>query len=173
MRRRIIEAAVEEACSKRDSNGKEDQESCGNSDKSRVGIAPPREEWEDFAGAVEDKGDEDDPQYPTRSQAGHPVQADHGICQHQRWEPGGLHLELGEKKELKQGRNSPSFDAATGRRTAGECVACIRLCFIGPCQVQQQRRSRAQIQHEGGSRDFYPDHAGSACIHYAPLLRSR
>jgi hypothetical protein len=31
------------------------------------------------------------------------------------------------------------------------CVACIRLCFIGPCQVQQRRRSRAQIQHEGGS----------------------
>jgi hypothetical protein len=29
-----------------------------------------------------------------------------------------------------------------------KCVACIRLCFIGPCQAQQQRRSRAQIQHE-------------------------
>ncbi len=38
------------------------------------------------------------------------------------------------------------------------CVACIRLCFIGPCQAQQRRRSRAQIQHEGGSRVLYPDH---------------
>jgi hypothetical protein len=44
-----------------------------------------------------------------------------------------------------------------------KCVACIRLCFIGPCPVQQRRRSRAQIQHEGGSR-VYPDHAGSACV---------
>ncbi len=32
------------------------------------------------------------------------------------------------------------------------CVACIRLWFIDPCQAQQRRRSRAQIQHEGGSR---------------------
>ncbi len=56
------------------------------------------------------------------------------------------------------------------------CVACKRLCFIGPCQAQQRRRSRAQIQHEGGSRVFYPDHAGSACIPsvpYAPLLRKQ
>ncbi len=26
------------------------------------------------------------------------------------------------------------------------CIACIRLYWIGPCQVQQRRRSRAQIQ---------------------------
>ncbi len=43
------------------------------------------------------------------------------------------------------------------------CVACIRRNFIGPCQVQQRRRSRAQIHHEGDSR-VHPDHAGSACV---------
>jgi hypothetical protein len=43
-----------------------------------------------------------------------------------------------------------------------ECVACIRLFCIGPCQVQQRRRSRAQTQHEGGSRDLYPDHEEGA-----------
>ncbi len=48
----------------------------------------------------------------------------------------------------------------------GNCVACIRLCFIGPCQKQQRRRSRAQIQHEGGSRVFYPDHAGGAWVRF-------
>jgi hypothetical protein len=42
------------------------------------------------------------------------------------------------------------------------CVACIRLFCIGPCQVQQRRRSRAQTQHEGGSRDLYPDHEEGA-----------
>jgi hypothetical protein len=73
MRPPIIEAAVEEAC-ERDGNCEEDQESSGNGDK-RVG-------------AVEDKGDEDDPQYATQSQAGHPVPASHGSCQHRRWEPG-------------------------------------------------------------------------------------
>jgi hypothetical protein len=69
-RRPIIEAAVEEACGKRDGNGKEDQESCGNGDKRPAGIAAPWEEWEDFVGAVEDKGDEDDPQNSTQSQQG-------------------------------------------------------------------------------------------------------
>ena len=39
-----------------------------------------------------------------------------------------------------------------------DCAACIRLFCIGPCQVQQRRRSRAQTQHEGGSRDLYSDH---------------
>jgi hypothetical protein len=39
------------------------------------------------------------------------------------------------------------------------CVACIRLYCIGPCQVQQRGTSRAQIQHEGGSRVFYFKHA--------------
>jgi hypothetical protein len=56
------------------------------------------------------------------------------------------------------------------------CVACILIRFIGPCQIQQRRRPRAQIQQEGGSRVFYPDHAGGACkpsIPYDPLLRSR
>jgi len=55
MRRPIIEAEVEEACGKRDGNG----------DKRLAGIAAPREEWEDFVRGVEDKGDEDDPQYAT------------------------------------------------------------------------------------------------------------
>ncbi len=53
------------------------------------------------------------------------------------------------------------------------CVACIRLYFIGPCQVHQRRRSRAQIQHEGGSRVFHPNHAGGAwvpSVPYAPVL---
>ncbi len=35
------------------------------------------------------------------------------------------------------------------------CIACIRLYCIGPCQVQQRWRSRAQTQHEGGFRVFY------------------
>ncbi len=36
------------------------------------------------------------------------------------------------------------------------CIACIRLYWIGPCQVQQRWRSRAQIQQGGGgSRVFY------------------
>ena len=126
MRGPIIEAAVEEACSKssshgecseRDSDDREDQGSCGNGKKRPAGIAAPREKWEDFGGTVEDKGDEDDPQNATRSQAGHPVPAGHGSCQHQRWEPGKLHSELREKKELRPERDSPGFDAATGWRT--------------------------------------------------------
>jgi hypothetical protein len=44
MRRPIIEVAVEEACGRRDGNGKEGQESCRNGDKSPAGIAAPREE---------------------------------------------------------------------------------------------------------------------------------
>ncbi len=84
MRRPIIEAAVEEARGKRDGNGEENQEKCGNGDKRPAGIAAPREEWEDFVGAVEDKGDEGDPQNATRNQAGHPVPAGHGSCQHRR-----------------------------------------------------------------------------------------
>jgi len=61
--------------------------------------------------AVEDEGDEDDPHHATRNQAGYPAPG------HQRWEPGKWHSELGENEELRQGRNSPSFEAATGRRT--------------------------------------------------------
>ncbi len=38
------------------------------------------------------------------------------------------------------------------------CAACIRRFFIGPCHAQQRGRSRAQTQHEGGSRVPYPDH---------------
>ncbi len=56
------------------------------------------------------------------------------------------------------------------------CVACIRPCFTGPCSVQQRRRSRAEIQHKGGSRVFYPDHVGSAwvpSVPYAPLPSSQ
>jgi hypothetical protein len=111
MRRPIIVVAVEEACGRRGGNGKKAQESCGNGDKRPAGIAAPREEWENFVGAVEDKGKEDDPHHATRNQAGYPVPG------HQRWEPGKWHLELGEDKGLRPGRNSPSFDAATGRRT--------------------------------------------------------
>ncbi len=66
---------------------------------------------------MDDKGDEGDPQSAVRSQAGHPVPANHGSCQHQRWEPGKLHSEPGENKDLRPGRKSPGFDAATGRRT--------------------------------------------------------
>jgi hypothetical protein len=61
--------------------------------------------------AVEDEGDEDDPHHATRSQVGHPVPG------HQRWDPGKWHSELRENEELRPGRNSPSFEAATGRRT--------------------------------------------------------
>jgi hypothetical protein len=61
--------------------------------------------------AVEEEGDEDDPHHATRSQVGHPVQG------HQRWDPGKWHSELRENEELRPGRNSPSFEAATGRRT--------------------------------------------------------
>jgi hypothetical protein len=112
MKRPIIKAAMEEDCSKSSGHGersksgggdREDQGSCGNGNKRPAGIAAPREKWEDFVGVVDDKGDEDDPQNATRSQAGHPVQADHGSCQHQRWEPGKLHSELREKKELRLG----------------------------------------------------------------------
>ena len=60
---------------------------------------------------VEDKGDEDDPHHATGDQAGYPVPG------HRRWEPGKWHSELKENEELRPGRNSPSFEAATGRRT--------------------------------------------------------
>jgi hypothetical protein len=66
---------------------------------------------------VEDKGDKDDPHHATRNQVGHPVPAGHVSYRRRRWEPGKLHSELREKKEQRPGRNSPSFDAATGRRT--------------------------------------------------------
>ncbi len=94
-----------------------EQESCGNGDKRPAGIAASREEREDFVGEVEDEGDEDDPQYEIRSQAGHPVPVGHESCRQWIWEPGKQHSELREKKELEPVRNSPSFDAATGRRT--------------------------------------------------------
>ncbi|MFN9907539.1 MAG: hypothetical protein ACK56F_15680, partial [bacterium] len=61
--------------------------------------------------AVEDEGDEDDPHHATRRQVGHQVPG------HQRWDPGKWHSELRENEELRPGRNSPSFEAATGRRT--------------------------------------------------------
>jgi hypothetical protein len=56
------------------------------------------------------------------------------------------------------------------------CVACIRLFCIGPCQAQQRRRSRAQTQHERGSRDLYPDNEERAwmpSVPYALVPRSR
>ncbi|MFN9901490.1 MAG: hypothetical protein ACK55Z_22445, partial [bacterium] len=60
---------------------------------------------------VEDKGDEDDPHHATGDRAGYPVPG------HQRWDPGKWHSELKENEELRPGRNSQSFEAATGRRT--------------------------------------------------------
>jgi hypothetical protein len=95
MRRLIIVVAVEEVCRRRGGNHKETQESCGNGDKRPAGIAAPREEWEDFVGAVEDKGDEDDPHHATLNQAGYPVPG------HQRWEPGKWQLGLREDKGLR------------------------------------------------------------------------
>ncbi len=64
---------MERACGKTGGSGEGEQESCGNGDKHPAGIAASREEREDFVGEVEDEGDEDDPQYEIRSQAGHPV----------------------------------------------------------------------------------------------------
>jgi hypothetical protein len=64
---------MEKACGKTGGNGKGEQESCGNGDKRPAGIAASREEREDFVGKVEDEGDEDNPQYEIRGQAGHPV----------------------------------------------------------------------------------------------------
>ena len=63
------------------------------------------------------------------------------------------HVVLGEAFEIV---NEPRYDKIR------LCVACIRLFCIGPCQVQQRRRSRAQTQHEGGSRDLYSGHEGRA-----------
>ncbi len=68
MRRPIIMVVVE------DGNGKEDRESCGNGDKRPAGIAAPREEWKDFVGAVEDKGDEESNQDRAPS---HPLSSTH------------------------------------------------------------------------------------------------
>ena len=67
------EAEMERACGKTGGNDEGKQESCGNGDKRPAGIAASREEKENFVGDVEDEGDEDDPQYEIRSQAGHPV----------------------------------------------------------------------------------------------------
>jgi hypothetical protein len=140
----IIKAAVEEDCSKSSGHrehgksggdDREGQGSCRNGNKRPAGIAAPPEKWEDFVGAVKDKGNEDDPQNATRSQAGHPVQANHGSCQHQRWEPGKLHPELREKKELKELPKLRCCNKTADQ--SGECVACFRQCFIGPCQLQQ------------------------------------
>jgi hypothetical protein len=107
---------MERACSKRGGNGEGEQESCGKDDKRPAGIAASREEREDFVGEVEDEGDEDDPQYETWSQAGHPVPVGHESCRHRTWEPGKLHSELREKKELVPVGNSSNFNAATRRR---------------------------------------------------------
>ena len=67
------EAEMEKACGKTGGNGEGEQESCGNGDKRPAGIAASREEREDLVREVEDEGNEDGPQYETRSQAGHPV----------------------------------------------------------------------------------------------------
>ena len=108
---------MEKACGKTGGNGEGEQESCGNGDKRPAGIAASREEREDLVGEVEDEGNEDGPQYETRSQAGHPVPVGHESCRQRLWEPGKLHSKLREKKELEPSGNFSSFDAATGRRT--------------------------------------------------------
>ena len=74
------EAEMERACGKTGGNEEGEQESCGNGDKRPAGIAASREEREDFVGKVEDEGDEDDPQYEIRGQAGHPVPVGHESC---------------------------------------------------------------------------------------------
>jgi hypothetical protein len=110
------EAVMEKACGKTGGNGEGEQESCGNGDKRPAGIAASWEEREDFVGKVEDEGDEDNPQYEIRGQAGHPVPVGHESCRQRTWEPGKLHSGLREEKELEPVENSPSFNAATGRR---------------------------------------------------------
>ncbi len=138
-----------------------------------AGIAAPREEWEDFVEAMEDKGDEDDfserNQKPSRaSSSSRPW-----VLPTSEMVAREVALRAEREEGTEAGKELPKLRCCN--RTAdqsGECVACIRLCLIGPCQVQQRRRSRAQIQHEGGSR-VYPGFAGSACVPYAPLLRSR
>ena len=108
---------MERACGKTGGNKEGEQESCGNGDKRPAGFAASREEREDFVKEVEDEGNEDGPQYETRSQAGHPVPVGHESCRQRIWEPGKLHSKLREKKELEPSGNFSSFDAATGRRT--------------------------------------------------------
>jgi hypothetical protein len=110
------EAVMEKACGKTGGNGEGEQESCGNGDKRPAGIAASWEEREDFVGKVEDEGDEDNPQYEIRGQAGHPVPVGHESCRQRTWEPGKLHSGLREEKELEPVGNSSSFNAATGRR---------------------------------------------------------
>jgi hypothetical protein len=97
MRRLIIKAAVEEACSKSSGHGtrstssgdnREDRGSCESGDRHLARIAALLEKWEDFAGEVEDKGDKGDPQTAIRGQAGHLVPANHRSCRFQRWSQG-------------------------------------------------------------------------------------
>ncbi len=83
---------MEKACGKTGGNGEGEQESCGNGDKRPAGIAASREEREDLVREVEDEGNEDGPQYETRSQAGHPVPVGHESCRQRLWEPGRLSL---------------------------------------------------------------------------------
>ena len=71
------EAEMERACGKTSGSGEGEQESFGKGDKRPAGIAASREEREDLVGEVEDEGNEDGPQYETRSQAGHPVPVGH------------------------------------------------------------------------------------------------
>jgi hypothetical protein len=44
------------------------------------------------------------------------------------------------------------------------CVACIQLCFIGPCQAQQRRRSSYPRNHWGGGFGAHQNHAASAGV---------
>ncbi|MFN9943205.1 MAG: hypothetical protein ACK56I_27425, partial [bacterium] len=70
-----------------------------------------------FVGEVKDEGDEDDPQCEIGSQAGHPVPVGHENRRRRIWEPGKLHSELRQKKDLEPVGNFSGFDAATGQRT--------------------------------------------------------
>jgi hypothetical protein len=89
----------------------------GTATSARQGLLHHGKSGRIFVGEVKDEGDEDDPQYGIRSQAGHPDQVGHESCRRLIWEPGKLHSELREKKELEPVGNFSSFNAATGRRT--------------------------------------------------------
>ncbi len=88
----------------------------GTATSARQGLLHHGKSGRIFVGEVEDEGDEDDPQYETRSKAGHPVPVGHESCRQRIWEPGKLHSELREKKELEPVGNSSNFYAATRRR---------------------------------------------------------
>jgi hypothetical protein len=80
---------------------------------------------------------------------------------------GAREVALGAEREegTEAGKELPKLRCCN--RTAdqsGECVACIRLCFIGPCQAQQRRRSRDPRNHWRGGFRAHQNHAASAGV---------